>query len=461
MLAPAEVVGRADTTIHDLAYDARAADSGSLFFCVPGERADGHDFAAEAIRNGAVALVVQHPLDVRYRSSSSPTRAPRWRWSRTSSSGGRRRSWPSPASRARRARRRRRSFSTRCWRRPGAGPDCWGRSRLVSTASGAPPPGRPRRRSTSSGSSARCSTRAIAAARWRRPRTARRCSRLDRVRFAVLVFTNLDRDHLDFHRDMEDYFDAKRRLFLGDDAPPAAVNVGDAYGRRLADELRAHGTPLLTFGLDRRRRRPPWNLPASHVRLLGRFNFENALRRGRRCPPAGDRRGGDRAWDRLRRRRPRPLPVRGRGPGLRRDRDYAHKPGALEQCSAYRARAHGRSPDLRVRLRGDRDRGKRPVMGGSFSTSRTSPSSRRDNPRSEDPLAIVGEIARRDGRRAGRARPTAREPSSRRSSWRGPATWSSSPERGTSAARRSQAIVTPFDDTEVAGEALRALKTTA
>ena len=73
--------------------------------------------------------------------------------------------------------------------------------------------------------------------------------RLDRVRFSVLVFTNLDRDHLDFHRDMEDYFDAKRRLFLGDDAPPAAVNVGDAYGLRLADELREQGTPLLTFGL--------------------------------------------------------------------------------------------------------------------------------------------------------------------------------------------------------------------
>ena len=64
VLAPAEVVGSAATEIHDLAYDARAAGSGSLFFCVPGQRADGHDFAPEAVANGAVALVVQRPLDL-------------------------------------------------------------------------------------------------------------------------------------------------------------------------------------------------------------------------------------------------------------------------------------------------------------------------------------------------------------------------------------------------------------
>ena len=64
VLAPAEVVGPADTVIDDLAYDARAARPGSLFFCVPGQRADGHDFAAEAVGNGAVALVVQRKLDL-------------------------------------------------------------------------------------------------------------------------------------------------------------------------------------------------------------------------------------------------------------------------------------------------------------------------------------------------------------------------------------------------------------
>src|SRR5919197_490713 len=59
--------------------------------------------------------------------------------------------------------------------------------------------------------------------------------RLDRVRFAALVFTNLTPDHLDFHGPMERYFDAKRRLFVGDD-PPAAINLDDPWGRKLAAE---------------------------------------------------------------------------------------------------------------------------------------------------------------------------------------------------------------------------------
>src|SRR2546430_285257 len=73
--------------------------------------------------------------------------------------------------------------------------------------------------------------------------------RLDGVRFSALAFTNLSQDHLDFHGTFERYFDAKRRLFVEGERPPAAVNVGDDYGRRLAEELRALGhEPLLTFG---------------------------------------------------------------------------------------------------------------------------------------------------------------------------------------------------------------------
>ena len=63
-LTPAEVVGRDRVPIRDLAYVAREARAGSLFFCVPGARADGHDFAGEAVANGAVALVVERRLAV-------------------------------------------------------------------------------------------------------------------------------------------------------------------------------------------------------------------------------------------------------------------------------------------------------------------------------------------------------------------------------------------------------------
>ena len=63
-LAPAQVVALAPTEIRDLAYDARGAGPGALFFCVRGMRADGHDFAPQAVENGAVALVVERPLDL-------------------------------------------------------------------------------------------------------------------------------------------------------------------------------------------------------------------------------------------------------------------------------------------------------------------------------------------------------------------------------------------------------------
>src|SRR3954453_4277629 len=63
-LDPLEVHGGADVEVRDLAYDARAVSPGALFFCVPGARVDGHDFAAEAVAGGAVALVVERELDL-------------------------------------------------------------------------------------------------------------------------------------------------------------------------------------------------------------------------------------------------------------------------------------------------------------------------------------------------------------------------------------------------------------
>src|ERR671939_475105 len=63
-LEPTDVRGRAPVELRDLAYDTRGVVPGSLFFCVPGARVDGHDLAGEAVAQGAVALVVERPLDV-------------------------------------------------------------------------------------------------------------------------------------------------------------------------------------------------------------------------------------------------------------------------------------------------------------------------------------------------------------------------------------------------------------
>src|SRR5207248_488461 len=95
--------------------------------------------------------------------------------------------------------------------------------------------------------------------------------RLDGVRFAVLVFTNLSQDHLDFHGTMEEYFAAKRRLFDGVAGP--VVNVGDEWGRRLAVDL----PHAVTFGLADGADVGPEALAGVELRLRGRFNVENAL----------------------------------------------------------------------------------------------------------------------------------------------------------------------------------------
>ena len=115
--------------------------------------------------------------------------------------------------------------------------------------------------------------------------------RLDRVRFDALVFTNLSQDHLDLHGTMEEYFQAKRRLFTGPQPPPAAVNVGDEWGRQLADDLEdAHRAPLVTFGFAEDAEIRPEGLEVTargstfraggieiETPLRGLFNVENVL----------------------------------------------------------------------------------------------------------------------------------------------------------------------------------------
>jgi UDP-N-acetylmuramoyl-L-alanyl-D-glutamate--2,6-diaminopimelate ligase len=283
--------------------------------------------------------------------------------------------------------------------------------------------------------------------------------RLDRVRFAVLVFTNLDRDHLDFHRDMEDYFEAKRRLFLGDDAPPAAVNVGDAYGRRLADELRAQGTPVLTFGLTDGAEIRPGTVDVN-TRLRGRFNLENALG----AVAAGRLLGIDE--EAIARGIASIAGVPGRFQSMDEGQDfavivdYAHKPAALEHVlRTARELTAGRLICV-FGCGGDRDRGKRPVMGRIVFDLADVAIVTSDNPRSEDPLAIVDEIV------AGMAgEPTVEldraHAIEQAVELARPGDVVVIAGKGHERGQEVAGVVTPFDDTEVAGEALRALKTTA
>jgi UDP-N-acetylmuramoyl-L-alanyl-D-glutamate--2,6-diaminopimelate ligase len=209
--------------------------------------------------------------------------------------------------------------------------------------------------------------------------------RLDCVRFRVLVFTNLSQDHLDFHGDMETYFEAKRRLFLAEPRPLAVLNMGDAHGRRLAEEL----PDAITFDATA----DASALAGVDLKLRGRFNVENALgallaARALGCDDDAIRRGLESV---------RGVPGRfesvDAGQPFHVIVDYAHKPDALEKVlRASRELADGNRVIVVVGAGGDRDRGKRPLMGTLAAELADVAIITSDNPRSEDPEAIVAEI---------------------------------------------------------------------
>jgi UDP-N-acetylmuramoyl-L-alanyl-D-glutamate--2,6-diaminopimelate ligase len=209
--------------------------------------------------------------------------------------------------------------------------------------------------------------------------------RLDCTRFAVLVFTNLSQDHLDFHGDMESYFQAKRRLFVTEPRPRAVVNVGDEHGRRLADEL----PDAITFSYEA----DAAALVGIDLKLRGRFNVENALgtlfaMRALGVDDEAIKRGLESV---------RVVPGRFEAVDEGQDFDvivdYAHKPGALENVlRAARDLADGNRVIVVVGAGGDRDRGKRPLMGRIASELADVAIVTSDNPRSEDPQAIIAEI---------------------------------------------------------------------
>jgi UDP-N-acetylmuramoyl-L-alanyl-D-glutamate--2,6-diaminopimelate ligase len=233
--------------------------------------------------------------------------------------------------------------------------------------------------------------------------------RLVGTRFRALVFTNLSQDHLDFHGTLEAYFDAKRRLFVDPDVdgnrPPAAVNVGDPHGRRLAEELRGLGAELLTFGLADDADVRPDDLEltpsatsfraaglAVRPRLRGRFNVENVLgaiaaARLLGIPDDAVVKGVEHVAG-----------VPGRFEAVDEGQpfavlvDYAHTPEALENVLAEARRLTPARLICVFGCGGDRDRAKRPLMGAVVSRLADRAIVTSDNPRSEEPGAIIDEI---------------------------------------------------------------------
>jgi UDP-N-acetylmuramoyl-L-alanyl-D-glutamate--2,6-diaminopimelate ligase len=380
-LGPVEVVNGASTVITDLAYDARTVTPGALFFCVPGRNADGHAFAETAAARGAAALVVERRLplplpqllvaDARAampRAASLFFGAPSRELAVAAVTGTNGKTTTAFLLHAiLEASGRRSGLLTNIERRVGGSsrptglntPEAIDLQRLL--------------RDMLDAGDRSCVLEASSEAKVQ--------GRLEGTSFAVLVFTNLTQDHLNFHGTMEAYFAAKAALFA--QAERAVVNVDGPFGVRLAaslpDAVCFDGASEAIDGIE--------------LRLRGRFNRENAIGAALAARALGVEEDAIRAGIESVEGVPGRFESIEEGQGFVVLVDYAHTPEALERVLGE-ARALGRGRLTVVfGAGGDRDQAKRPQMGRAVAALADRAILTSDNPRSEDPEAIAAQVA--------------------------------------------------------------------
>jgi UDP-N-acetylmuramoyl-L-alanyl-D-glutamate--2,6-diaminopimelate ligase len=408
-----ELAGEASATeITGLAYDSRAVKPGDLFFCVSGFRSDGHDFAPQAVQAGAAALVVERPLGLEVpevvvasaRAAMAPLAASFYghparelRVVGVTGTNGKTTT----------------AYLVRALLEA-AGIQCGLLGTVKSVIAGRQ---QPVARTTPEAIDLQADLRAMLdggdeACAMEVSSHALQLGRTDAIAFAVAIFTNLTQDHLDFHASMEDYFLAKRRLFVGAQAPGVSVvNVGDEYGRRLARELDGARTFAVDAPADYSARELRCGLDGCSFTLVsergaseltlpmpGRFNVANALGALAATHALGV------PLDVLMAALEQGVRVPGRFEPVAAGQrfavlvDYAHTPDSLENVlgSARELVAADTGQQGRVvcvfGAGGDRDRGKRPQMGAIAARLADVAIVTSDNPRSEDPERIIEEI---------------------------------------------------------------------
>jgi UDP-N-acetylmuramoyl-L-alanyl-D-glutamate--2,6-diaminopimelate ligase len=400
-----------DVQITGLAYDSRAVHGGELFFCVRGFQSDGHDHAPQAVANGAAALIVERPLGLGVPEVRVPS-------ARAAMAPVAARFFGDPTSELRVVGvtgtngKTTTAYLLRALLQAG-GQQCallgtvksvvGGRDREVTRTTPEAVDLQRDFREMLDGGDRACAMEVSS--------HALELGRADSIHFAAAVFTNLTQDHLDFHDTMEDYFQAKRRLFAEHAPAVSVVNVADPYGERLAAEIEG----VTTFAVD-----APADYSAADLRcdfagcrfalhtpggehsvslpMPGRFNVANALG----ALAAAHALGGDlqTLLDALQRG----VHVPGRFEPVEEGQDfavlvdYAHTPDSLENvlAAARELIDGGERGEGRVLCvfgaGGDRDRGKRPLMGEIATRLADTVVVTSDNPRSEDPEQIIAEI---------------------------------------------------------------------
>jgi UDP-N-acetylmuramoyl-L-alanyl-D-glutamate--2,6-diaminopimelate ligase len=236
--------------------------------------------------------------------------------------------------------------------------------------------------------------------------------RVNAVQFDVALFTNLTRDHLDYHGTMGAYGAAKAKLFAWPGLATAVINSDDPFGQSLVESLRSRDRRVLTYGLGSAditatslkagadgmelAVATPWGRGEVQTHLIGTFNAQNAL------GVLGVLLAGDVALDEalgaLARVRPPPGRMQFLGGGFEPlvVIDYAHSPDALEKVLTTLRSAVVEAGQLVCVFGcgGDRDAGKRPEMGRIAATHADRTIVTSDNPRSENPETIVASILR-------------------------------------------------------------------
>jgi UDP-N-acetylmuramoyl-L-alanyl-D-glutamate--2,6-diaminopimelate ligase len=461
------------TAIDRIAPRADQAEPGDLFVCVPGVTADGHDFAAQAIAAGATALVVERPLDVDVPQVLVDDARLAISLAAVALAGR-------PADRLSVVGVTGTNGKTTCAYLLRAVLEAAGRHcGLIGTvetivgdaaidASHTTPDPRELQslfaRMNAAGDTA-CAMEVSSHALDQR--------RVAGVPFAAALFTNLTRDHLDYHPDVEAYYRAKRALFVrppGDGPnPPAAVNLDDDYGRRLATETTALGYAIhqpadvapvhYDLGLQGTTAdvRTPRGVLSIETALRGAFNLSNVLgviAMGELLGLSHEHIATGIAGLRGVPGRLEPVEAGQAFPVLV---DYAHTPDSLENVlRAVRDLAGQGRVIVVVGCGGDRDRGKRPLMGAIARRLADMAVITSDNPRSEDPEAIIAEIVA--GATAGPARmivePDRREAIRAALAQAGDRDIVLIAGKGHERGQEVAGVITPFDDRDVARELL-------
>jgi UDP-N-acetylmuramoyl-L-alanyl-D-glutamate--2,6-diaminopimelate ligase len=403
-VGPRAVHGRGEADITAVTYRAEAVRPGALHACVPGFVADGHDFAGVAVENGSAALIVERVLEVDVPQLVVDS-------SRRAMAVAAAAFFGNPSAELRVAGvTGTNGKTTTVYLVHAILEAAVGSAGMLGTVEsrvgGAI---EPVARTTPESVDLQATLRRMVttgdrACAMEVSSHALELERVTGVRFAAAGFTNLTQDHLDFHADMEHYFAAKARLFR---EAPGAINIDDPYGRRLAGTA---GGPVLTYGrTDEADVRPfaveigaggtigliastPRGPVPLDVRLRGGFNVSNvlcavALAELLQIPHAAVRAGIAAVHG-----------VPGRFEAVDAGQpftvlvDYAHTPDGLQNVlHSAREITAGRLICV-FGCGGDRDRGKRPQMGRVARRLADLAIVTSDNPRSEDPEAIIAEI---------------------------------------------------------------------